>query len=391
VRPLDGIRVLDLSLNSPGPLATMMLSDFGADVIHIVRPGLAALTDSYDKSLGTDPYIALRFQPHDAVMRNKRSLALNLKSSEGRDIFLKLVDRADVLVEEMRPGKMAKLRLDYDTLKTRNPNLIYCSITGYGQTGPLASAAGHDITYLACSGLLEMSRREGESPTNPQAAMADNGGGSMSAVAGILLALIARRTTGRGQHIDVSMTDAVQYLTTDLFSTVFGGATSDSFRGSLMGAYPHYGVYLCADHKWVAVGALESSFSTTLFDALGRPDFKTMLDDTEQLSTLKQALVDLFLTEPRDYWVELVGDNDAILVPVLSIEEAAVHAQTQAREMVVERHGLTQVGIAPKLSETPGNIDGPPATPGAHSEDVLTDLGLDTQTIADLRMRGITD
>lgn len=390
--PLDGVRVLDLSQNSPGPMATMMLADFGADVLHVVRPGLGSLSELYGGDVSADPYITLRFQPHDAVMRNKRSLALNLKTEAGHDIFLRLVAEADVLVEEMRPGKMAALGLDYESLSAANPRLIYCSITGYGQTGPMAGAAGHDLNYLAMSGILDLCRDRSGRPVNPQAALADNGAGSMSAVAGILMALIARQHTGRGQHIDVSLTDSVMYLTTDMYSTALGGgAPSREWRGTLMGDFPHYRVYRCADDKWLSVGALEAPFTEALFDALGRPHFHTLLADRSRWSELETALTTLFASRPRDYWVDLVGERDAGIAPVLSPEEVATHPQTRAREMVVESNGIKQVGITPKLSEMPGRIRTPPAAPGEHSEEILSELGYDENRIAELENRDVTN
>ncbi len=390
--PLDGVHVLDLSQNSPGPMATMMLADFGADVLHIVRPGLASLAELYGGDVAENPYMNLRFKPHDAVMRNKRSLALNLKAEEGRAIFMRLVEDTDVLVEEMRPGKMAALGLDYAGLSALNPGLIYCSITGYGQTGPMAKAAGHDLNYLAMSGILDLCRDTSGRPINAQAALSDNGGGSMSAVAGILMALIARQKTGRGQYIDVALTDSVMYLTADLYSIALGGGTPSAvWRGTLMGDYPHYRVYCCADGKWLSVGALEAPFSVALFDALGRPDLKMLLADSARWSELEAELTTLFQTRPRDHWIERIGKCDAAVTPVLSPEEVATHPQTRAREMIVESHGLEQVGIAPKLGETPGRIRTPPATPGQHSAEILSELGYDENRIAELKTLGVTN
>jgi len=384
--PLEELVVLDLTQNSPGPLATMLLGDFGATVIHVCRPGFTGFAQSYGGDIGDDPYITLRYSAHDAMMRNKRSLALDFKAEAGRAAFLRLVEQADVLVEEMRPGKMAKLGLGYGDLAPVNPRLIYCSVTGYGQTGPMRDAGGHDINYLAMAGALEMFRRGDDDPVNPQTILSDNGGGTMSAFAGILLALLAREKTGRGQHVDVALTDSVMTLMTDLYSTAIGGgAPSESFRGTHMGDLPHYGVYRCADGKWVAVGAFEQAFSEAFLDGLGRPDLGAWLDDFARWPALRTELEAIFATAPRDVWVERFAGLDAAVTPVLSPEEAATHPQAAARGMVGEAHGVRQVGVSPKLSETLGAIHRPPAEPGAHSETILADFGFTPNEIAALR------
>ena len=389
--PLAGLKVIDLSMNAPGPMATMMLADFGADVVHVIRPGMTALGDIYCGDVGDDPYVASRFRPYDAVMRNKRSLALDLKDARGREVLMKLAADADVFVEEFRPGKMAKLGLGYDALSAVNPRLIYCSLTGYGQRGPLADAAGHDLTYLAMTGALDMIRGRDDQPVNPQNILSDNGGASMSAVAGILMALYHRERTGRGQHVDANCTDSVIYLMADLFSTALGGGhPSDSWRETFLGRMPHYRTYRCRDGTSLAVGALERHFGASFFAALGRPELMNLLDDRSRWPELTAILEDLFAQDDRDVWIERFVDPDCCVTPVLSLEQVAGHANTQARGMIRDVFGVTQVGIAPVLSESPGFIRSAPALPGAHSDEVLRDLGFDEATIDTLREDGVT-
>ncbi len=390
-QPLAGVRVLDLSINSPGPLATMLLADFGAEVIQVVRPGFATFGDSYAGDVADDPYINSRFQPFDAVMRNKRSLALDLKSESGQAIFRQLLERIDVLLEEFRPGKLAKLGFGYDEARRINPGIVYCSLSGYGQSGPWRDRAGHDIDYLAMSGALDMIRGNDEQPVNPQNVLSDNGGGSMSAVAGILMALYHRERTGEGQYIDANCTDSVIYLMADIFSTALGGGTaSHHWRDSFLGRLPNYRSYRCADHRWLAVGALERHFCETLFNGLGRPDLMILLEDRSRWDELAATLETLFASEPRDHWLDRLATLDSCVAPVLSPEEVAHDPQTRARDMIVEAFGISQVGIAPKLSATPGELRSPPASPGQHSAEILAELGIGTDEYETLRAQGIT-
>lgn len=388
---LAGIRVLDLSINSPGPLATMLLADFGADVIQVVRPGFTTFGDSYAGDVANDPYINSRFQPHDAVMRNKRSLALDLKSTRGQEIFRRLLRQADVLLEEFRPGKLARLGFGYEEAAALNPRLIYCSLSGFGQSGPYRDRAGHDINYLALTGALDMVRGNDEQPINPQNVLSDNGGGSMSAVAGILMALLQREKSGEGQYIDANCTDSVIYLMADIFSTALGGNNpSREWRNSFMGRLPNYRTYRCADDRWLAIGALEKHFCEALFDGLQRPELMTLLEDGERWAELAATLEHMFAQQPRDYWLEKLAGLDTCVTPVLSPEEVAGDDHTRARDMIVEKFGIPQVGIAPRLSVTPGVIRGAPARPGQHSREILLELGLDEEEYSILQSSGIT-
>ncbi|MEM6548197.1 MAG: CaiB/BaiF CoA-transferase family protein [Pseudomonadota bacterium] len=376
LRPLHGLKVVDLSRNAPGPLATMLMADFGAEVTQVVRPVQPGF-EHYSGGTADDPYTAMRFQRYDAAMRGKRSVALDLKTEQGREAVLRLTDRADVFVEEMRPGKAAKLGLGYKALAARNPGLIYCSISGFGQTGPLRDAPGHDLTYLALSGALSLIRDEADRPVNPQNILADNGAGSMMALVGVLLALIARARTGRGQHVDVSITDATLVLMTDLISTALGGGHDpEGWRGRYTGEAPHFRPYRCACGGWLTVAALETVFAERFFAVLGRADLAEALADRGRWPWIRAELEAAFAARPRDEWIAAFEGQEACVAPMLSLAEAAAHPQTRAREMVVETDGIRQVGIAPKLSATPGGISAPPRRLGEDTAAVLAELGL---------------
>lgn len=390
--PLDGIRVLDLSINSPGPLATMMLADFGAEVIQIVRPGFELFGSSYAGDVAEDPYINSRGKPHDAVMRNKRSLALDLKSERGKSIMRELLKSADVLLEEFRPGKLAKLGFGYDDAAEINPRLVYCSLSGFGQSGPYRDFAAHDLNYLALSGALDMIREKDGQPVNPQNILSDNGGGSMSAVTGILLALLHRDKTGRGQYIDANCTDSVIYLMMDIFSTALGGGhPSASWRETFMGRLPNYRCYRCADDSWLAIGALEKHFCETLFERLERPELMTLLDERSRWPQLAAELETMFASKPRDAWLAQLQDLDSCVTPVLSPEAVMQEPQFREREVMVEVFGVPQPGVIPKLSDSPGRIRSAPATPGQHSREILLELGFSDDEYMALKTSGITE
>ena len=390
--PLDGLRVLDLSINSPGPLATMMLADFGAEVIQIIRPGFELFGSSYAGDVAEDPYINSRGKPHDAVMRNKRSLALDLKSDAGKAVMRQLVEHADVLLEEFRPGKLAKLGFGYDEVAAINPRLIYCSLSGFGQDGPYRDYAAHDINYLALSGALDMIREKDGQPVNPQNILSDNGGGSMSAVTGILLALLHRERTGSGQYIDANCTDSVIYLMMDIFSTALGGQhPSSSWRETFMGRLPNYRCYRCADDTWLAIGALERHFCEALFENLGQPELMALMEDRQRWPELSTHLESTFASRPRTAWLEQLQAVDSCVTPVLSPEQVMQDSRFREREVMVEAFDVPQPGVMPRLSESPGQIRSAPATPGQHSREILLELGFSEDEYANLQSMGITE
>lgn len=368
---LHGLRVLDLSQNAPGPLASMLLADFGADVIHVAAPNERVASSGYLKTVAEDPMMGTRFSEHDAVMRNKRSMRLDLKSTEHATVCRRLALAADVFIEEMRPGKAAKLGLAYEDLRRDNPRLVYASITGYGQYGPRAADPGHDINYIAASGVLDLLRDGDGCPHVPLNVAADYGGGGMMAAFAILVALQARERLGHGQWIDLAMTDGTTYLALDLLSPVLGGRRAPSeWRGTLGGDAPFYGIYRCVDGTYLAVGALERRFAAELCGVLGRPDLMHAFEDRTRWPAARAAMNDIFATRSRDEWLKLMPP-EACVTAVIESEQLCRDPQAVARKRVVDFEGMRQVGIAPKLSATPGRIRRRPRSPGADTEEIF--------------------
>ena len=317
---LSDIRVLDLSVNAPGPFTSMMLSDLGATVTRIVNP---AGTPQY-ASAQDDPMLATRGGPTDALNRGKSAVELNLKSVPGRDALLKLVEAADVLISEMRPGKLEALNLGWETLIGLNPKLILCEITGYGPVGPLAARAGHDINYLALSGTLSLLRDGFGKPLPPQNVMGDYAAGGSLAVSGILAALYQRISTQKGQHLQVSMTDGIRYLVSDIAAaTVLGGHPEEHWRGTLSGAMPTYACYETSDGHWMAVGALEPKFIAVLSDVLAWPELVDLMADKARWPDARLGLENRFVEKTRSEWEALFAPLDACVTPILSLAEAA--------------------------------------------------------------------
>jgi crotonobetainyl-CoA:carnitine CoA-transferase CaiB-like acyl-CoA transferase len=352
MRPLDGLVVLDLTRLLPGAAATMQLANFGAEVIKIEEPGRG----DYARSM--PPLMEGEGAVFRMVNRGKQSVALDLKSAAGREAFLQLADTADVVVESFRPGTMQRLGLGYDTLRARNQRLIYVSITGYGQDGPWAKLAGHDINYLALGGALDLIGARGGPPVIPGLQIADLTG-AMQAVTGVLLALAARGKTGRGQSIDVSMLDAVTWM----LPVALGlhAATGElPARGDtiLTGRYACYHVYEAADGRWLAIGALEPKFWQALCGALGCAQF--IADQFAEGPRQAEIIVELgriFRTRTAEEWFERLLPADCCVTPVRSVAEAAQHLGLGRGESVV----------APRLSDTPGKLGGPPPRLGEHS------------------------
>jgi alpha-methylacyl-CoA racemase len=388
---LDGILVLDLSRNAPGPFCTMILGDLGADVIQVFDPRpVAGRRAEAAGEAAPRPPPGWRGTVHDALARNKRSLGLDLKDAEARSLFYRLAEHADVVVEEMRPGAAARLGVDYETLSARNQRLVYCSLTGYGQTGPYAGRAGHDLNYIGQAGALSLISAADGRPVIPQNILADYGGGGLLAALGVLAALYARERTGRGQHVDAAMADGVTYLLTQFLSAYFGaGEQPTPGRSTYSGALPFYDVYECADGRWLTIACLEPWFYANLCRAIGREDLIPHACDEERREELRGALADAFRSRGRDDWFDELNRLDLCAGRVLALEELADDPQVREREMVVEvAGGVRQVGVAPKLSETPGSVRGVAPRPGEHTEEILVGLGLEAARLAALRARG---
>jgi alpha-methylacyl-CoA racemase len=353
---LQGIRVIDLSRLAPGPFCSMMLADFGAEVI-VVGGGRSGL-------------------PLSALCRGKRFISLDLKRDGGRAALHRLVSEADVLLEGFRPGVAERLGAGYAELSAVNPRLVYCSLTGYGQNGPLARSAGHDINYLALSGLLGAVGPVDEPPLPPLNLLADYGGGGMLAAFGIVSALLERERSGQGQHIDAAMVDGVIAMMVQHYE-VWGQPTlPHRGRGLLGGEAPFYRCYECADGGYVAVGALEDAFFDALWHGLGLTDRPEHMSPTTW-PHIEKVLSQKFLERTRDEWAEHFGRSDACVTPVLAPDEVHAHPQ------ILARHGAVPPPEAPPvplLSRTPGVAA--PTEPADQSEAVLTELGLDAEQIA---------
>ena len=353
MKPLEGMVVLDFTRLLPGAAATMMLANFGAEVIKIEAPG----TGDYGR--GIPPLIDGEGAVFRLVNRGKKSVVLDLKDARDRQSLLRLVDRVDALVESFRPGVMNKLGLDYETLRARNARLIYVSLTGYGQSSPYAGMAGHDINYLALGGVLDLIGARGGAPAIPGVQIADLAGGAMQAVIGLLLALAARHKNGYGQWVDVSMLAGVASLlpVPMALHAALGQAPA---RGDavLSGRYACYNVYQAAGGRWLAVGALEPKFWAELCRALGCPDFipDQFAEGPRRLEIIS-AVADLFRTRPAEEWFERLRELDACVTPVRTVAEV-----------------LDEFGdhiVSPKLSETPGaSAEGVPRL-GEHTREVL--------------------
>jgi crotonobetainyl-CoA:carnitine CoA-transferase CaiB-like acyl-CoA transferase len=394
--PVEGIKILDLTRLAPGPYCTMILGDLGADILKVEEPGLptgrrAQQAGSADLSLprGVSPE-----SPYYALNRNKRSIALNLKTEEGREIFYKLAKKSDVLVEEMRPGVSNRLGIDYDSLKKINPRMIYCSITGYGQNGPYRDMVGHDINYISMGGALGAIGRKGGPPVIPLNILADYAGGGMHAAIGILAALLAREKTGRGQYIDVAMTDGVVSLFAWIYSDYFGrGALPERGSHLTSGGVPYYDVYETKDGKYVTIGSIEPWFYANLCRALGREDLIPLQAAPEsKREEVRKDFREIFRTKTRDEWFDLLSKTDICVGKVFTMDEAEKDPHLQARQMFVEldhpQEGkVKQVGISLKLSDTPGRIRRFPPRRGEHTDEVLNELGYSREGIASLRQK----
>lgn len=384
--PLAGLRVLDLSRLLPGPYATLVLADLGAIVDKVEDPDVGDATRHMPPH--RDGEGALFYGLH----RNKRSLTLNLKTPEGREALLRLVDGYDVLVESFRPGVMDKLGLGEAVLRRSNPRLIYCAISGYGQTGPDRLKAGHDLNYVARAGLLGYGGDAGGAPAFPGVQVADIGGGSLFALVGILAALHERERTGVGRFVDVSMTDgALAFLHLHLAARLFTGAAGAPLaRGSepLNGGYPSYGLYRTADDRWLAVGALEPKFFGALCARLGRPE---LLDDAytggEPGARVKSELTRIFASEPMAHWRERLAGAELCVEPVAEGDDVLSDAQLRARGLFVDADDA-QRGIRVTHLLTPLRMGDvalrPPPALGQHTRVILEEAGFTAEEISRL-------
>lgn len=366
--PLQSIRVLDLSRLLPGPFCTMLLADFGAEVIKIEAPELGDYARHYDPKIDENSVM------FHSLNRNKKSVTLDLKTDEGKDQFLQMVGKADVVVESFRPGVMKRLGLDFPVLEKINPRLIYCAISGYGQTGPYAEMPGHDINYISYAGLLELIGEKDGKPIVPAVQVADLAGGAYPAVTGILLALLEREKSGKGQFIDISMMDGViSLLQSTLPNYLMKNIPSKRGEQMLSGGLACYEVYQTKDGRWLAVGALEMKFWRIFCQKLGKPEWIPLLNEPDEVQyKLTHDIQTVMYTKTLAEWMDIFEDAEACVSPVLNFAELVNHPQVQARKMfqAIEQDGIPvkHIGIPIKLSRTPGKIRAAAPKLGEHTE-----------------------
>ena len=383
--PLAGLKVLDFSTLLPGPYATMMLADMGADVLKIVspdRPDMAVHLPPMFKSENRQvSYLSLTLD------RGKRSVAMDLKSAEAVEAIKSLIAEYDIVMEQFRPGVMARLGLDYDSLKAINPKLIYCSLTGYGQTGPMKDSAGHDINYLAVSGLASYSGTAESGPVLSGTQIADIAGGSHHAVMAIMAAVIERNSTGAGQHLDVSMTDAAFALNTLSAPGSLATGHSPGLSGTALNGGSFYGYYKTKDGQHIAVGSLEPKFAQQFFAAIGQPEW--VMQSMDQSPASQQSLIaqlkEIFLTKPLDDWMTQFAGLDMCVTPVIDLNTAASSELMTEREMVLKADvdGKTVPQVAPAIKFE--SVKAQPTSipiPGEHTVEVLAGLGFSKEQIS---------
>jgi len=374
--PLDGVRIIEFAGIGPGPFCGMLLSDLGADVVRI------------DRAQHVRPDAAPNREP---LLRGRRSVGVDLKHPESIELVLDLVERADAIIEGFRPGVMERLGLGPEVLLERNPKLVYGRMTGWGQDGPWANAAGHDINYIALGGALAHLGREGEKPTPPINLVGDFGGGALYLAMGLLAGIISARSTGVGQVVDAAMVDGTASLMTMFWGYMQMGAWSEQRGVNLLdtGA-PFYDTYETADAKYVAIGPIEPQFHAEFMARTGldQEDLPPQMDQAGY-PLWRERLTQLFKTKTRDEWDALLAGTDACYAPVLTMRESAQHPHLVARGVIVEDElGIAQPAPAPRFSRTPGAIQRGAPRPGEHTDEVLGEWGVEASEVARLRADG---
>jgi crotonobetainyl-CoA:carnitine CoA-transferase CaiB-like acyl-CoA transferase len=384
-KPLSGLRVLDLTRLLPGPVATLHLADLGADVVKIEDTGAG----DYARTLGAPPGETSAF--FRLVNRNKRGLRLDLKRPEGVEVFLRLAREADVIVEGFRPGIMDKLGLGYAAIAAINPRIVYCAISGYGQTGPYRERAGHDINYIGYAGVLDQIGEAGGAPVVPNFQIGDLLGGALTPLLGILAAVIDARGSGRGRYVDVAMTDAVlAHAIFPLAGLLARYKAPPRGADLLSGGVPCYGVYATADGRHMAVGALEEKFWHLLCDTLGCPGLKPHgLSFGASGAQAREELARIFAGRTQAEWVGVFDRIDCCVTPVLTIAESLDNEQLQARGMVVEADGMPQFAPPFRISEYAFAVERPAPAAGEHSGEILRAAGYTDADIEKLKAQGI--
>ena len=369
--PLSGLKVLEFAGIGPGPFCGMLLSDLGADVVRVDRKGPG------------------RASPADITSRGRRSVALDLKQPAAIEACLKLMESADAILEGFRPGVMERLGLGPDVALKRNPKLVYGRMTGWGQFGPYAKAAGHDMNYIAITGALHAIGTD-DKPVPPLNLVGDFGGGALYLAFGLLAGVISARETGNGQVIDCAMSDGAASLMAMFYGFKAGGIWKEQRRSNLLDGGAHfYDTYQCADGKWISIGSIEPQFYALLLEKTGitDPQFQNQMS-REDWPSLKAKLAQVIKTKTQAEWCDLMDATDVCFAPVLDLDEAPKHPHNVARETFVTLEGVVQPAPAPRFSATPGAIQGPPPKIGAHNEAALGEWGFSAEEIAHLASAG---
>jgi len=368
--PLSGLKVIEIAGIGPGPFCAMMLSDMGAEVVRIDRRSNAGEGSKFD-----------------VLNRGRRSLALDLKNPAAIATLLRMVRQADALIEGFRPGVMERLGIGPDICLERNPRLVYGRMTGWGQDGSLAMAAGHDINYISLTGALHAIGPPGGAPVPPLNLIGDFGGGGMLLAFGVACALLEAARSGKGQVVDAAMTDGSAALMAAVYGIKARGGWSNERGANLLdGGAPFYGTYECADGKWISIGSLEPQFYELLREKAGlaEPSVKDRWSK-ETWPDVRARLAGIFKRKTQAEWCAVMEGSDVCFAPILDLDEAPRHPHNRERQTFVDVHGVTQPAPAPRFSRTPGAVQAPPPTAGQHNEAVLRDWGFSTQEISDLR------
>ena len=373
--PLAGLRVVELQGIGPGPFCGMMLADMGAEIIRVDRSA----------AVGSGARTA------DVLARGRKSIAVDLKNPQGVETVLKLVETADVLLEGFRPGVTERLGLGPDVCLERNPKLVYGRMTGWGQTGTMAHAAGHDINYISLSGVLHAIGEAGSRPTPPLNLVGDFGGGGMLLAFGIVAALYERGVSGKGQVIDAAMTDGSALLANSIFGLMGQGVWNHNRGSNLLDGGAHfYGTYETKDARFVSIGSIEPQFYALLLEKTGLahdPELAKQMS-RDDWPKLREKLAAVLATKTRDEWDEIMLGTDICYAPILNFDEAVAHPHNQARNTFVASADIVQAAPAPRFSRTEPELPEPPVAPGEHSEEVLASMGLDAAAIAELKASG---
>ncbi len=372
--PLSGIKILEFQGIGPGPFCAMMLSDMGAEIVRIDR------AQNVDPDASGPPSL-------DFLGRGRRSVGVDLKHPEGIETCLRMIERADAILEGFRPGVMERLGLGPDVCLERNPRLVYGRMTGWGQEGPLAHAAGHDINYIALAGVLAHIGRRGEAPVPPLNLVGDFGGGGLMLAFGMVCALVERATSGKGQVVDAAMVDGATALMAIIHGAQMSGWWSEERGTNLLDTGAHfYDVYETKDGGYVSIGSIEPQFYAELIEKLGLAgEDLPRQNDRSHWEAMKERFRDLFKQKTRDEWCEIMEGSDICFAPVLTMSEAREHPHNQARDVYVEAWGVQQPAPAPRFGRTACEIQGPPPHPGQHSGEVLLDYGFEPADIEKLR------